>query len=185
MTPHDPPANLFQDSDAQPSFPVKARGHTGNHLQAADKESDTTRLVSAMIPLITSLSQNVATQLQTPSTPHPLKRTYDVFYTSRTPKARNSQSQDDGLLTSPIPADHQELRCFVEAFAQAKSLDENEIEVVFNGLQLKDYSPDGLDVISIACIVKLTQLTEGKAAGLIKFAREWNKKMERKRVKLA
>jgi len=187
-TPRDPPADLFRDDDARPSFPVKARGRTGPRGQGSDQgESDTTRLISAVIPLITSFSQNMVPLrqndvLQTPSKPH-LKRTFDAFYVPRTP-SKSQASQQDGPPTSPLPPVETELQLFVTAFGKAKSLDENTVDLIFKGLQDKDYSPDSLDILTIDRASHLTGLSEGKAAALLKFARDWNGRVDRKRAKL-
>jgi hypothetical protein len=63
-TPHDMP-DLFHNDDVHPSFPIKTYNHTGPHRQGSDDgESDTACLISAIISLITSLSQNIAPQHQ-------------------------------------------------------------------------------------------------------------------------
>jgi hypothetical protein len=57
--------------------------------------------------------------------------------------------------------------------------------MALDGLQAKEFSPDAIEAISIDQLAELTQLAEGKAAGLQKFARTWNSKMERKHAKWA
>ena len=44
------------------------------------------------------------------------------------------------------------------------------INIAFNGLNSKGYTPNGLEMVTIDRVVEITGLAEGKAAALMKFA---------------
>lgn len=159
-TPRDPPVDLFRDDDARPSFPVKARGRGGPRHTPDQGESDATRLISAVIPHITSLSQNIPLHRtdtpKAPSMPRRLKRTY-TLYGDPNPTSSHSDSPP----SSPPPPVELELKQYVEAFGHTKSLDENTVIVIFEGLHTKGYSPDGIDVIRVEQIAELRRASCG------------------------
>jgi len=61
---------------------------------------------------------------------------------------------------SPAPAIEDELRLCLNEFRRAKSVNANAIDVAFNGLDMKGYMPDTLEVISVDCVAELMGLTE-------------------------
>jgi hypothetical protein len=84
---------------------------------------------------------------------------------------------------SPAPAVKDELRLCLDKFGRAKSVDADAVDAAFNGLNVKGYMPDTLEVISVDRVAELMGLTEGKVAALMKFAWRWSSKMEQKRAR--
>jgi hypothetical protein len=86
--------------------------------------------------------------------------------------------------SSPAPAIGDELRLRLDAFGNTKSVSTDLIDAAFDGLNVKGYTPDALEVISIDRLAELTGFSEGRAAALMKFAREWSSKMDQKRARV-
>lgn len=87
------------------------------------------------------------------------------------------------LPSSPAPAVEDDLRQCLDAFGKAKLVGADAVNIAFDGLDSKGYTPDTLEMISIDRLADLTGLAEGKAAALMKFAREWSVRVEQKRAR--
>ncbi|KAI0260989.1 hypothetical protein BGY98DRAFT_75869 [Russula aff. rugulosa BPL654] len=178
-TPREPPVDLFRDDDARRMVTTKQRGRTGPNSRSNDHIHDNTaQLLSAVIPLVTALTQR-HNETHSPVTPTH-KRARDE---SLTPVEHANCRTRVALPLSPAPAVEDELRLCLDEFGRAKSVDADAIDAAFNGLNVKGYTPDTLEVISVDRVAELTGLTEGKAAALMKFARRWSAKMEQKRAR--
>jgi hypothetical protein len=177
-TPREPPSDLFLDEDARRTAQTKPRGRNGNS-RSNDTTNDTAQLLSAFFPLVTALSQRQG-NIYPPVTPTH-KRTRDE---SLTPLGHVSRRSRVAPPSSPAPAVEDELRLCLDAFGNAKSIGTDLIDAAFDGLNLKGYTPEALEVISIDHLAELTGFSEGRAAALMKFAREWSSKMDRKRVRV-
>ena len=103
---------------------------------------------------------------------------------SLTPSGHVSHRSCVAPPSSPAPAVEDELRLCLDAFGTAKSIGPDLIDAAFDGLSLKGYTPDALEVISINHLAELTGFSEGRAAALMKFAREWSSKMDQKHVRV-
>jgi len=133
----------------------------------------------AFLPLITALTQRQG-DTHPPVTPT-RKRPRDE---SLTPLGHISSRSHMALPSSPAPAIEDELRLCLDAFGNTRFVSTDLIDAAFDGLDSKGYTPDALEVISIDHLAELTGFSEGRAAALMKFAREWCSKMDRKRARV-
>ena len=177
-TPHEPPPNLFLGDDARRTVQTKLRGHIGNG-RSNDVTNDTTQLLMAFLPLVTALTQRQGDTHDPPITPT-RKRTRDNSLTL----SSHVNSQSYVTPSSPAPAIEDELQLFLNAFGNAKSVSIELIDVAFDGLNSKGYTPDALEVISVDHLAGLTSFSEERAAALMKFAQEWSSKMDQKRARV-
>lgn len=158
---------------------MKPRGRAGPNVRSSDQTSETsTQLLTALLPLVTALTQRQG-EICPPVTPTH-KRTRDE---SVTPSGHVSRRSRVVLSSSPAPAVEDELQLCLDAFGKAKSISADAVNMAFDGLDSKGYTPDTLEMISIDRIAELTGLAEGKAAALMKFAREWSFRVEQKRAR--
>jgi len=89
--------------------------------------------------------------------------------------------------SSPPPPQVNDLIRCLEVFGRAKSIDTAIIEAAFESLDSKHFIPDSLEVVPVSHLALLTNLPEGHAVALIKFAKRWCSKAasECKRAKIA
>jgi len=186
----DPPDGLFREDDARQSRVVKSRGRTGPRSALADSppRSEAAQLLTAVLPLLTSMATNMRTPLSNtainiPITPRNCKRGRSVSFSSPLSSLHNNKTPL--IPSSPAPPVEDELRLCLEAFGRAKSLSSDIVDAAFQGLSDKGYAPDSIGVIRVERIAELTQFREGQAASFMKFAREWSNKVEHKRAKVA
>jgi hypothetical protein len=175
-TPREPPSNLFLGEDARRTVQTKSRGRIGNS-RSNDANNDTAQLL--MAALVTALTQRQGDN-HPPVTPT-RKRTRDE---SLTPSNHTSSRSHVAPPSSPAPAVEDELRLCLDAFGSAKSVSTDLVDAAFDGLNSKGYTPDVLEVISVNHLAELTGFSEGRAAALMKFAREWSSKMDQKRARV-
>jgi hypothetical protein len=174
-TPREPPPDLFLNDDTRHTVQTKLRGRIGNSCS----NDDSAQLLMAFLPLVTALTQRQG-DAHPPTTPT-RKRTRNE---SLTPSGHASRRSYAAPPSSPAPAVEDELQLCLDAFGNTKSVSTDLIDAAFDGLSLKGYTPDVLEVISIDHLAELTGFSEGRAAALMKFAREWSSKIDQKRARV-
>jgi len=135
----------------------------------ADDSSDfTSFLTSCTRPIFKSLASAAVASLAPPVVATP----------TSVPTPRGADR-----FSSPPPVVEDELAVCMSAFAAARRLSDDILDKAIEGLDDVCYTPDIMGEVTADRLQSLTNLPEGHAIALRKFAREWCSKIDAKRAR--